>query len=64
MKRQRPPYAKRSVWYAFAVLSIVLVVVCVAAGYEIHHLQNQVNGLNGQVNSLYRLLTQLSRQSK
>lgn len=64
MKRQRPPYAKRSVWYAFAVLSIVLVVVCIYAGYEIHHLQTQVNTLNDQVSSLYKLLTQLTHQSK
>ena len=53
MKRQRAPYATRSVWSVIAVLSIVLVAGCVAAGYEIYHLQTEVNGLQTQVNGLY-----------
>ncbi len=55
MKRQRAPYARRrSVWLVIAVLSIVLVVGGVAGAYEIHHLQNQVNGLNSQLSGLHQ----------
>jgi outer membrane murein-binding lipoprotein Lpp len=54
MKRQRAPYARRSVWLAIAVLSIVLVAGGVAGAYEIHHLQSQVNGLNSQLSSVHQ----------
>jgi hypothetical protein len=54
MKRQRVPYAKRSVWYAIAALSIILIVVCVLAGLQINHLHNQVNALNNTVALLYK----------
>ena len=53
MKRQRSPYATCSVWSVIAVVSIVLVAGCAAAGYEIYHLQSEVNGLQSQVNGLY-----------
>ena len=46
MKKPRVPYAKRSVWTVIAILSLVLVVGFGLAGYEINHLQNEVNGLN------------------
>jgi hypothetical protein len=49
MKRPRVPYARRSVWTVISVLSVVLVVGFVIAGYEIHHLQNEVNSLQQQV---------------
>jgi len=52
MTRQRAPYASRSVWVAVVVLSIVLIVGGAIAGYEIHHLQTQVNGLNSSVSQL------------
>ena len=52
MRRQRVPYAKRSAWTAIAILSAVIVVVAVIAGYEISHLQNEVNGLQNKLNLL------------
>jgi Ca2+/H+ antiporter len=52
MKRKRAPYASRSVWVVIAILSTLLVVGGVAAGYEIHHLQTQVNGLQSTVKLL------------
>ena len=54
MKRPRAPYARRSVWVAIAILSAVLVVGGAIAGYEINHLHNQVNGLQGQLAFLYQ----------
>lgn len=51
MKRQRAPYL-RPLWNAIVVLSIVLVIGLVGAGYEIHHLQSQVNGLQSQINTM------------
>jgi hypothetical protein len=67
MKRRRVPYARRSVWYVIAVLSILLVVGFVAAGYEINHLRTQADGLQHQVNdlqarvaALYELVLKLS----
>jgi hypothetical protein len=64
MKRSRAPYARRSVWVAIAVLSIVLVVGCVVLGYEINHLRNEVNGLQSQVNTMYQAVLRGSQQSK
>jgi hypothetical protein len=52
MKRPRVPYARRSVWTVIGVLSFVLVVGFVIAGYEIHHLQNEVNGFQNLQNQL------------
>jgi hypothetical protein len=52
MKRQRAPYAKRSVWYAVGILAFVVVVGFAGAGYEINHLRTEVNSLNLRVNSL------------
>jgi hypothetical protein len=40
------------VWVAVVVLSIVLVVGGAIAGYEIHHLQTQVNGLQSSLGQL------------
>jgi hypothetical protein len=51
-RKRRPPYASRSVWIVIVILSIVLVVGGVLAGYEIHHLQTQVNGLQLTVKTL------------
>jgi hypothetical protein len=62
MKRKRAPYARQSVWAVVAVLSIVVVAGGVYAGYEINHLQNQVNGLQGQLTSLYQLVYKLTAQ--
>lgn len=59
MKRQRAPYARRSVWLVIAVLSIVVVAGGVAGGYEIHHLQSEVDGLQNQVSGLNSQLTGL-----
>ena len=58
MKRPRAPYAKRSVWTAVVVLSIVLVAACAIAGYEINHLHSEVSGLQNRVTALYELLLQ------
>jgi hypothetical protein len=64
MKRRHAPYASRSVWYAVAALSIVLVAGFAAAGFEINHLHNQVNGLQTQVQYLTKLLLTLAGQLK
>lgn len=56
MKRQRPPYAKRSLTSLVAVMAVVLVVACAVLGYEVYHLHNEVNGLHNQVNALYGAL--------
>jgi hypothetical protein len=61
MKRQRAPYAKRSVWIVVAVLAVVVVVGCVVAGYEINHLHNEVNGLQNEVTTIYEMLLKLSK---
>jgi hypothetical protein len=61
MKKPRVPYAKRSVWIAIAILSLVLVVGFGLAGYEIHHLQNEVNGLNNAVATLYQQFLKLAK---
>ena len=59
MQRRRA-LSMRSVWRLAIVLSIVLVVVCAVAGYEIYHLRNEVNGLQQQVNNLSNMVTLLS----
>jgi len=64
MRRQRVPYAKRSAWTAIAILAVVLVVGGAIAGYEINHLQSEVNGLHNQVNSLFNLYLKSSQNSK
>lgn len=62
MKRPRAPYAKRSVWYAIAILSVVLVAALVVAGYEINHLRTQVNGLQTQLTGLQGLVLKLYQE--
>jgi len=54
MNRRRAPYAKRSVWTVVVIMSIVLVVGFGVAGYEIHHLQNEVSGLQNTVADIYK----------
>lgn len=61
MKKKRVPYAKRSAWIAIAILSLVLVVGFGLAGYEINHLQNEVNGLNNAVATLYQQFLKLAK---
>jgi hypothetical protein len=61
MKKPRVPYAKRSVWTAILILSLVLVVGFGIAGYEINHLQNEVNGLNNEVATLYQQFLKLAK---
>jgi hypothetical protein len=52
MKPKRAPYAKR--WVSFAVVGVAIVVIAgfAAAGYEIHHLTNEVNGLQTHVTNV------------
>jgi hypothetical protein len=71
MKRGRAPYANRSVWNAVIVLSIVLVVGFAAGGYELHHLNSEINGLRSQATTLnstvvviYNELLKLLAQAK
>lgn len=52
MSPQRAPFARRSVWFVVAILSVIVVVGFAVAGYEINHLRNEVNGLNAQVQGL------------
>jgi len=62
MRRQRVPYAKRSAWTVIAILSVLIVVGGVIAGYEFNHLNNEVNRLHNQVSTLNLYL--LSQKSK
>ena len=68
MRRQRAPYAKRSVWYAVAILAFIVVVGFAGTGYELNHLRTEVNSLNVTVNSLkatiYSLVIELSALSR
>lgn len=64
MTKQRAPYAKRTVWNAVVILAAVIVVGGAIAGYEIHHLQSEVNGLHGQVTTLYQVMLQQIHKSK
>ena len=52
MSPQRAPFARRSVWSVVAILSVIVVVGFAVAGYEINHLRNEINGLQGQVQYL------------
>jgi hypothetical protein len=52
MSPQRAPYAKRSVWYAVAILALIVVVGFAGAGYELNHLRTEVNSLHAQLNNL------------
>jgi hypothetical protein len=63
MKRPRAPYAKRTVWIAVAILAAVIVVGGAIGGYEINHLHSEVNGLQGQVTTLYQALLQAEHKS-
>lgn len=64
MKRQRAPYASRSIVPVIVVLAIVVVVGGVAAGLEINHLHTQVNGLQNQVAVIYQLLLKTAARIK
>ena len=57
MKRPRAPYARRSVWVAIAILSGFFVIGAAIAGYEINHLNSEVNSLQGQLQYLLRLFS-------
>jgi outer membrane murein-binding lipoprotein Lpp len=60
MSPQRVQYARRSVWYLVAILSIVVVVGFAATGYEINHQRNEINGLHSQVQQLNGAIAELS----
>ena len=71
MRRQRAPYANRTVWYAVAILAVVVVVGFAGAAYEINHLRTEVNaqgvrinGLNDAIALFRAALLQLSGQIK
>jgi hypothetical protein len=52
MSPQRAPYARRSVWFLVALLSIIVVIGFAAAAYEINHQRTEINGLKAQVENL------------
>ena len=52
MSPQRVPYARRSVWFLVALLSIIVVIGFAAAAYEINHQRTEINGLHAQVENL------------
>ena len=56
MAPKRAPYAKQSVWYVVIALAAIVVIGFAAAGYDINHLRNEVNGLHTQVQSLNNTL--------
>jgi high-affinity nickel permease len=62
MKKQRAPYARRSVWYAIGILSVVLVAALVIGGYEINHLRTQTNGLQTQITELQAQTSKLLQE--
>jgi outer membrane murein-binding lipoprotein Lpp len=62
MTRRRAPKALRKVWYAVAVLSVILVIALAGAGYEINHLRTQVDHLNTQVDHLKSTVTSMYLQ--
>jgi uncharacterized protein YabE (DUF348 family) len=47
------------VWYVVAVLALVVVIGFAVAGYEINHLRTQVDGLQNQVNSISKVVTEI-----
>jgi hypothetical protein len=51
MKRPRASNT-RPLWNAIVIISIVVVIGFAVAGYEIHHLQSEISGLQSQVKSL------------
>ena len=59
MRRRRVPYANRSVWYAVAILTFVVVIGFAGAGYEINHLRTEVNGLNVKITALNQAISTL-----
>lgn len=59
MSPKRAPYARRSVWYLVAVLSIIVVIGFAATGYEINHLRTEVNGLHGMQRQFQQVEGQL-----
>ena len=62
MKRPRAPYARRSVWVAIAILSGVFVIGAAIAGYEIHHLNSEVNTLQSQIAFLLRAVLNAAKK--
>jgi hypothetical protein len=64
MKRQRVPYARRTLQYYVVALAAVLVVACIIGGLEIYHLHNQINGLKSQVNTFEALLYKAAQSAK
>lgn len=64
MSPQRAPYARRSVWFLVALLSIIVVIGFAAAAYEINHQRTEINGLHTQVQSLNYSVTLLQVVAK
>jgi hypothetical protein len=64
MNRPRAPYAKRTVWNAVVILAVIIVIGGGIAGYEINHLQREVNSLHAQVTTLYQGVLQQAGKSK
>lgn len=58
MKRQRVPYARRSLNTVVAVLAIVLVIGLAIAGYEINHQRTEINHLQSQITKANQALSQ------
>ena len=61
MKRRRAPFARRSVWILIAILSAIIIVGGAIAGYQLHQLQSDIDGLNHQLTVLNQLLQQKSK---
>jgi cell division protein FtsL len=59
MEHKRDQHAERWVWFALIGVAIVVIVGFVAAGYQIHHLTNEVNGMQAKVKAVQ---TQMSGQ--
>jgi len=49
------------VWYAVAILAFVVVIGFAGAGYELHHLQTEVNSLNVKVSSFNHAISNLEQ---
>ena len=48
-----------AVWYAVAILALVVVIGFAGAGYEINHLRTEINTLNAKVNGVSQAIAML-----
>lgn len=62
--KRRAPYARQSVWIFVAILSVIVVIGFLAAGYEINHQRTEINTLHSQVQGLTESVSYLQNAVK